>query len=363
MSVYTTRLFSAVTEISREEWDSVWPADTESYDFYRCQEEAGIENFNFFYLGLYAGNKLVLLAPLFTAPFNMGLAMNDTWRQCLERIQKYWPRFLVFKTLFSGAPTSERNVVGIAEAHRRDPALFAALDAALLDLAHHHNVSMVTFKDLIDDDLETLSPMKRLGWFQDDSMATTIVDTPYTNMDDYFATLGPKTRKEMRRKLRHVADRLEIETTKDISNVIDDVYRLYRAVHDNGIMSFEVLTPAYFLNFCRYMPDNTVYFLYWLKDEAGNGRRLVGMDLCFHFGDRLLSKYTGMDYTVSRDLNLYFVGILSNLEWGIKNGMKSCVLGGGSYEAKKHMGARLIPLRTLTKIVNPFINWFPNRFS
>ena len=62
----------------------------------------------------------------------------------------------------------------------------------------------------------------------------------------------------------------------DISAVVDDVYRLYKGVHDQGVMSFEVLTPAYFLNFCRYMPDNTVYFLYWTKGTADKGRRLVG---------------------------------------------------------------------------------------
>jgi hypothetical protein len=77
----------------------------------------------------------------------------------------------------------------------------------------------------------------------------------------------------------------------------------------------------------------------------------------------LLAKYTGMDYSVSRDLNLYFIGLLSNIEWCIRHGKKSCVLGPGSYAVKQQMGARLVPLRTLTKIVNPVINWFPNRFA
>ena len=363
MSDLQARCVRSIREIPREHWDSLWPPQAEGYDFYRCQEEAGIADFEFFYLGLYAGDQPVLWAPLFTAPFNMGLAMNDAWRARLQSLQRHWSRFLVVKTLFCGSPTSERNVVGVAEAYRCDPTLFAALDRALLDLARLHRVFMVVFKDQVEADAEMLSPLKRLGWFEGDSMDTTILDTPYTSMDEYFAQLGSRTRKELRRKLRQAAGQLDVETVSDISTVVDDVYRLYRGVHDQGVMSFEVLTPKFFLNFCRYMPDNTLFFLYWTKGDVGGGRRLVGMDFCLHFEDRMLAKYTGMDYSVSRDLNIYFIGLMSNIEWCIRHGKKSCLLGPGSYEVKKQMGARLIPLRTLTKIVNPVINWFPNRFA
>jgi len=364
MAELQARCLRSIGEIPREHWDDLWPPQVEGYDFYRCQEEAGIADFEFFYLGLYADDRPVLLAPLFTAPFNMGLAMSDAWRARLEKLQRRSRRLLVFKTLFCGSPTSERNVVGMAEAYRDDPALFAALDRALLDLARQHGVFMVVFKDQLDADAAAFSPLKRLGWFGGDSMDTAILDTPYTSLDEYFAQLSWRTRKELRRKLRQAAAELDVETVTDISGVVDDVYRLYKGVHDQGMMSFEVLTPAYFLNFCRYMPDNTVFFLYWTKGDAGGGgRRLVGMDFCLHFEDRMLAKYTGMDYSVSRALNLYFVGLLSNIEWCIRHGKKSCLLGPGSYAVKQQLKARRVPLRTLTKLVNPVLNWFPSRFA
>jgi predicted N-acyltransferase len=363
MGALQARCLRSIREIPREQWEGLWPPQAEGYDFYLCQEEAGIADFEFFYLGLYAGDQPVLLAPLFTAPFNMGLAMNDAWRARLEKLQRRWAGLLVIKTLFCGSPTSEHNVVGVAEAYRDDPALFAALDRALLDLARRHRVFMVVFKDQHDADAARFSPLKQLGWFGGDSMDTAILDTPYSSMDEYFAQLGPRTRKELRRKLRQAAGELDVETVADISAVVDDVYRLYKGVHDRGIMSFEVLTPAFFLNFCRYMPDNTLFFLYWTKTDADGGRRLVGMDFCLHFEDRMLAKYTGMDYSVSRELNLYFIGLLSNIEWCIRNGKQRCMLGPGSYSVKQHLKARLAPLRTLTKIVNPLINWFPSRLA
>ena len=127
MAELQARCLRSIGEIPREHWDDLWPPQVEGYDFYRCQEEAGIADFEFFYLGLYADDRPVLLAPLFTAPFNMGLAMSDAWRARLEKLQRRSRRLLVFKTLFCGSPTSERNVVGMAEAYRDDPALFAAL--------------------------------------------------------------------------------------------------------------------------------------------------------------------------------------------------------------------------------------------
>lgn len=363
MAEFEARCLKSIREIPREQWDSLWPPLAEGYDFYRCQEEAGIADFDFFYLGLYVDGQPVLLAPLFTAPFNMGLAMNDAWRARLEKAQRHWKRLLVFKTLFCGSPTSERNVVGVAEAYRDDPALFAALDRALLGLAHQHGVFMLVFKDLFDADAATFSPLKRLGWFGGDSMDTAVLDTRYANLDEYFAQLSWRTRKELRRKLRQAADELDVETVSDISAVVDDVYRLYKGVHDQGVMSFEVLTPAFFLNFSRYMPEHTVFFLYWTKRDAAGGRRLVGMDFCLHYEDRMLAKYTGMDYSVSRDLNLYFIGLLSNIEWCIRHGKQSCTLGPGSYAVKQRLRAQRVPQRTLTKIVNPLFNWFPSHLA
>lgn len=362
MANLQARWLTSVLDIPRAQWDSLWPPQAEGYDFYRCQEEAGIENFEFFYLGLYAGDRPLLFAPMFTAPFNMGLAMDETWRARLEKVQARWPGFLVFKTLFCGSPTGECNVVGVADDFRQDPALYAALDRALMDMARQRRVFMVVFKDLLDADAARFAPMHRLGWFAGDSMDTAVLDTPFGSLDEYLAQLGPRTRKELRRKLRQSTQELEVETVTRIDGIVDEVYRLYKGVHDQGVMSFEVLTPTYFLNFCRHMPDNTVYFLYWAKGDA-QGRRLVGMDFCLHYEDRLLAKYTGMDYTVSRELNLYFIGLLSNIDWCIRHGKKRCLLGPGSYAVKQQMGARLVPLRTLTKLVNPLLNWFPNRFA
>lgn len=362
MGKLTHRCHASIRDIPRSHWDTLWPASAEGHGFYLAQEEAGIAGFDFCYLGLYDGDEPVLLAPLFRTRFNMGLAMDDTWRQRLTRLQRHMPWLLVFKTLFCGSPTSEKGVVAIHPSWRQRPEVFQAFDLALRELARDYGAFMIVFKDFMDEDLAALAAMKPLGWFVGDSLPTAALDLPFDSLDAYLGNLSTGTRKDMKRKLKKSGEAVQIEAVQHIDHCIDAAYALYRNVHDNGPMSFEVLTPAFFRNFSRHFPEHTVFFLYWLPTGDGQ-RRLVGFNFCLQFEDRLIDKYIGMDYAVSRELNLYFVSFLNNVRWCIDNGKQCYMLSQGGYEVKQQLGARLIPLRTMTRIVNPAINWFATRFA
>ncbi len=357
------RAYSSIRDIPRDDWDLVWPRLAEGHDFYRSQEEAGIEGFDFLYLALYAGGTLALVAPLFTAHFNMGLAMGDAGRRRLQKLQRFWPRLLVLKTLFCGSPTSEKGLLGIHPDFCHDAALWRAFDRALLEQAREHGAWMIVFKDFMDADLEALAPLEPLGYFAGDGLPAASLAIEFTSIDQYLERLSTGTRKDLRRKMKKTekSGALQIEAVSDIGPLIDEAFQLYMNVHNAGPMHFEVLTKAFFLNFNRYMPGQTVYFLYWMKD--GSGRRLVGLNLCLQFEDRLIDKYIGMDYAVARDLNLYFISFLSNVQWCIDHRKAHYMLSQGGYPVKIKLGAQLIPMRTMTKIINPVLNWIANRFA
>lgn len=362
MASLKARHFDSVEQIPRADWESVWPPLAEGYDFYRCQESAGIAGFDFFYLGLYDGDAPVLLAPLFGTRFNMGLAMDDRWRERLQTWQRHAPWLLVFNTLFCGSPTSEKGVVAVREDWQGRPELFTAFDRALREVAARRGAWMTVFKDFMDADLDALASMKALGWFTGDGLPTAALDLPYADFEAYLASLSTGTRKDMKRKLKKSGEAVRIEAVQDIEHCIAEAHRLYMNVHDNGPMSFEVLTREFFLAFSRSMREHAVFFLYWLPQPEG-GERLVGFNFCLQFEDRLIDKYIGMDYSVSRELNLYFVSFLNNVRWCIENGKRTYMLSQGGYEVKQQLGARLIPLHTMTRIRNPVINWFATRFA
>jgi Acetyltransferase (GNAT) domain len=343
----------------------VWPRLAEGYDFYLSQQESGMAGFEFLYLTLYYRDTPVLIAPMFTAQFNMGLAMDDVGRRRLQKIQRIWRGLLVVKTLFCGSPISEKGIVGIHPDYRADSGLLETFDRALVELARYHRARMVVFKDFMDSDLEPLSPLRSMGWFRGDGLPAACLPVRFSSLDEYLAQLGYATRKDLRRKLRKAeqSGHLEIQAVSDINAFIDDAYRLYLNVHSASDMHFELLTKQLFLNFTRFMPANTVFFLYWTKDPSRHARKLVGLNFCLQFEDRLIDKYIGMDYSVSRDLNLYFVSFLYNVQWCLDNQKTNYMLSQGGYPVKIRLGAQLIPMRTMTKIVNPFMNWFANRFA
>lgn len=360
-----SRIHSSILDIPRAQWDSLWPALAEGYDFYLAQQEAGLEGFEFLYLTVHAADTLVLVAPLFLAHFDMGLAMDDGPRRWLNKAQRFWPRFLVLKSLFCGSPVSEKGLVGIHADQRGDAQLLQVFSDALCALARQRGAWMMVFKDFMDPDLQALAALRGLGWFQGDSLPTASLSINFATMDEYLGQLGYGTRKDLRRKLRKTdkAGGLEIEAVTDISHCIDQAYRLYLQVHDANEMHFETLTRPFFLNFTRCMPAQTVFFLYWQAAADGGERRLVGFNFCLQHGDRLVDKYIGMDYAVSRDLNLYFVSFLYNVQWCLDHGKTLYMLSQGGYPVKLQLGAQLIPLRTLTRMRNPLLNWIANRFA
>ena len=365
MAPLQCRIHSTILDIPRAQWDSVWPASTEAYDFYLAQQQAGLEGFDFLYLTLHAVDTLVLVAPLFVAHFDMGLALDDGGRRWLARAQRIWPQFLVLKTLFCGSPVSEKGLVGIHPDHSGDAAWLQAFSDALRGLARQRGAWMLVFKDFMDADLQALAPLRARGWFQGDSLPTASLAINFPDMDGYLGQLGYGTRKDLRRKLRKTdkAGGLEIEAVSDIGPHVDAAFALYLQVHDANTLHFETLTRAFFLNFTRHMHGQTVFFLYWQKATDGAARRLVGFNFCLQHADRLVDKYIGMDYAVSRELNLYFVSFLYNVQWCLDHGKTLYMLSQGGYPVKLQLGAQLIPLRTLTRLRNPLFNWFANRFA
>lgn len=365
MAPLQCRTHTTLTDIPRAQWDSLWPPDTEGYDFYAAQQDAGLDGFEFLYLTIHAGDTLVLVAPLFVARFDMGLAMDDRGRHWLSRARRVWPGLLVWQTLFCGSPVSEKGLVAIHPAHAGSAQLLQAFSKALRGLARQHRARMTVFKDFMDTDLPALAPLRGLGWFAGDSLPTAKLDIAFATLDDYLASLGYGTRKDLRRKQRKT-DKLggvQIEAVSDIGPFVDEAYRLYRQVHDANALHFETLTRAFFVNFTRHLPGQTVFFLYWHTPPGTGQRQLVGFNFCLQHADRLVDKYIGMDYAVSRDLNLYFVSFLHNVQWCLDHGKSCYMLSQGGYPVKIQMGAQLIPLRTLTRLRNPVLNWFANRFA
>lgn len=356
MSNYSHTLFSSIVDIPRQQWDSVWTYPAEGYNFYLSQEKSNISGFVFSYLVIQDGDTVVLIAPVFIADFNFDLALDGLAQSAVRQVQRLWPRFLVVKTLFCGALTSDKAVIAIHPEHRGRADLFAALDCALLAKARAHGLDMITLKDILTTDAQQLAPLLSLGYSKSEGLPMTTLPITFEGVEDYLAKLSSKTRKNLHRKMKE-AQKLGGVTTEEVTEIesfIDEIYALYLNTQQRSNLKFGVLTKDYFLNQVKYLPDQAIYFLYWIKQ--GDARRLIGFNLCLNREDELIDKFIGMDYDYAKKFNLYFVSMLENIKWCIRNQKKFYVLNQGGYDVKARLGATMLPMVHLSKVVNSFIN-------
>ena len=159
---------------------------------------------------------------------------------------------------------------------------------------------------------------------------------PFRSLDEYLASLGPATRKDLRRKLRARSD-IRVEWRSDIDDLVDSIMALYRATLSQAEHRFEELTPEYFRGVLRELRGRALCSTYWL------GQKLIGFNLVLRNRRRLLDKFFGMDHALGRAHNLYYLSWMENVRYCIEHGLLHYQSGQGLERDKARLGSRLAP--------------------
>ena len=145
----------------------------------------------------------------------------------------------------------------------------------------------------------------------------------------------------MRRKMRSI-DELDVirRSTGDpcFSDpaTVDRYVALYRSVFAQSETQFDLLSRDFFAATLRDASSGGVVFEY---RSRGGDAQLVGWNLCFVVGGKLVDKYIGFAYPAARDLNLYFVSWIVNLEFAVQAGLSHYIAGWSDPEVKAQLGA------------------------
>jgi predicted N-acyltransferase len=350
--VLSHSIVPSITQIKPDEWCRLFGELSEDYDSFLTLESSGLEGFGFCYALVYAGNRLELIAPLFWSNLDLGIGVEGVALRVLRIVRKIFPRFLVERTLFCGAPFAENGAIGLAADSGNKPALLAELIRAMELLCRKKALTFIMFKDFPASALEVLAPLARLGFLKGDSFPNVVLPLPYGTMDEYLASLSHGTRKELRRKVRKaLSDGLvQVRVVDQVEDIIESLYKLYINTYNAGTVHFEKLTPGYFIEVGRTQRGQAKFFLYYV-----NGR-LACFNLCFRHADRLIDKFIGMDYSNSRQYNIYFYSWYHNVQWCIQNGIRYYQVGQTDHDAKVHLGGKLVPLYFYAKHSNRLLN-------
>jgi predicted N-acyltransferase len=302
--------------------------------------------------------------PLFITDFDVLTTADESLRAWVARLPMQWfiKRLLTFRTCFVGTTVSEYALFN----RQSDPGTVAG------DWVHRHGrrCPLLVVKDLaIDSPLTSAAERAWTRRFMDAAMdrgyliiegqALAYVPIDFRSIDEYLGRLSHSRRKNLRRKLKS-RDRLQLEAlpTGDAfagDATVDAYYDLFENVYAQSDVQFDRLSRDFFAATLR--EPGGVVFTY--RHEG----QLIGWNLCYEHGGKLVDKYVGFAYPAAREHDLYFVSWFVNLEYALARGLSHYVAGWTDPAVKASLGARFHFTRHAVYIRNPWLRAVAGRFT
>ncbi len=306
-------------------------------------------------------------AAAFVAPFDLLTTAEDDLRRRVAAMPGYrrWSRLLRWRTRFVGTTVSEyaplpREVApaelarGLRQAYGREHALLIvkdiATDSPLLDAAD--NAYTRDFAAACAAQGFVLLEGQALAW----------VPIDFDSGEEYLSRLSSGRRKDIRRKLRSRAgldiERVPLGDARFFDEAVLAEYQaLYRNVYAQSEIHFDELSPAFFRDVLQEGASGGVVFVY---RHAGV---MIGWNLCYEHGGKLIDKYVGFAYPQAREHNLYFVSWMHNLEYARERGLSHYVAGWTDPQIKSYLGAQMTFTRHAVYARNPLLRWLLRRIG
>lgn len=344
----------SIRMLDREGWNACFRDEVETYDYLLAVEEAGIKGFDWRYVVLREGDDIVAAMSAFVCRYALETTLEaGRIRRTVERIRGLFSNFLTLRLACLGSPCTENGAIGfhprISEARR--PALFAQLLDSFEMHAKAEGCSLTALKDLakpVPSRLERV--LAASGYAEIGGMPTAWLDINFDTVEEYFTTLSPGTRKDMRRKLRG-REKVRVEYRADFGELLARVMQLYLETRERSEWQFEELTPAYFQGILKAMPGHSFCTMYFVDDE------LLAANLMVHDEDRLIDKFFCMDAEKGRPYNLYYLSWFTNLEYCLSHGIGRYQSGQAYYRNKVRLGSSLTANAMYFRHSNPVLQF------
>lgn len=342
---------NTINIIPEETWAALCGQELEGYGYHKALEESHLDNFRFWYLVGSRGGKIVAIIPFFTMTLSYTDIIQGPIKKVLRMIQKICGKIFVSRLLFVGTLAGEKFYYGIDKNEPFEETFNAAMEK-LTFFKRIESILAVVFHNVSQEQEQLKQYCIKKSLVTMETLPSTQLHIKAKSLEEYIATLGPSTRKDVRRKLRksETLATLTTEVREDISDIIDDVYALYSNNLTGSDISFESFTKEFFLGVSRYMRGVAKFFI--TRDKE----KIVSFNLCFVKEDLCIDKYIGFDNAVAHKYHLYYTTFCHNIAWCIAHGISYYQPGQTDYEPKIRLGARLLPLFMYITTFNPYLD-------
>ncbi|WP_080491224.1 peptidogalycan biosysnthesis protein [Serratia marcescens] len=302
--------------------------------------------------------------------FHLLTTMEDKARARIQRLPLYarWAKWLSINTAFVGTTVSEYVPFSAVLLPEYFIELLQQQISPLCKITIIKDIpqSSPLLSEMENDyaDAVIKSAVKQ-GYIVVEGQALAYVPVDFDSIESYLAQLSYSRRKNLRRKLKSRNDVIvTVIPTGRFYNEIDErvtreYYDLYEEVYSQSEIHFDHLTYDFICQLLRDNNSNGIVFEYRRRSD----NLLIGWNLCYAFRGNLIDKYIGLRYPHARELNLYFLSWIVNLEYALQHGLKHYIAGWTDPEVKASLGAKFTFTRHAVYIRSPLLRTLIRRFS
>ncbi|MEI7575090.1 MAG: GNAT family N-acetyltransferase [Methylotenera sp.] len=334
-------------------WQRLLPNSLEGYRYHMAFELANVEGFKVGYISIAKSGSVICIAPIFITDYSLDSTVQGPTKIFTRQLSRLMPKLMNVRLLCVGSPVTDSAQIGFFRDQPLNAEIIKLLNEKLEDVAEREGAKVIAFKDLIAEDARLLEPLLAThGYACVDNMPVAKNNINFKDLNDYLATLSYSTRKNLRRKIKQF-DLLRIEEHDGLPPHMEQLYQLYLNCFNRSELQFEKLTLEFFESLAGLMPNQCRFVLYYRQEK------LIGFNCLLYGNGVLMDKYIGMDYSHSKQINLYSLSWLYNIQMCIRDGFHTFQSGQAAYKTKLSLGAKLeqtyVFFKHRNRVINPIL--------
>jgi hypothetical protein len=310
------------------EWINLSKQRRKDRRFYELVEDT-IPGFEYYYFVLRNSETEIIQAiqPFTVSVIDTSLGLCPRLQRWVKRIRYIYPWFLRFKALIVGCILEEGHLDG------NGYLTSTCLADNITDFAVKFECSLILFKSFGKQHRQIMTPLTQKGFTRVPCGPMAFLKLNFKTFEEYMKMLSRNMRSKLRRKFKESEKigKLEMQIVTDITPFIEQAYPLYEDVFNKSKFKFEKLTPEFFCELGKRMPERVKFFLWFLDGK------LVIFNVCTMYEKSFYSEFIGLDYKVAYDMHLYYVFIRDVMNWVLKHDFDTYHSGALNYEPKYHL--------------------------
>lgn len=353
---------NSIDEINKMDWDRIFYGNIlKSFDFFKAQCDANIENAQFMFLVVRSNNITVAIVPCFTYRLKLDVIASSSVKKFSSIIKKRFPNFLSVRIFGVGslASTCEQHIGIVAGLEINIyKSVCELISEQIKKKSKELKIKLVFVKEVPESQLSEIKQVLSNDYYFYDSLPTNIVPL-FPEVLPYPSGLRHKERYRYRNLTSKFLKNYYWEKVTNFSHLTKHFTQYYLATLFKSPSQFEILNEDFFKNINESFAHNS--YLLIAKDNNGVTH---SMGLIIEDENTLIPIYLGLNYENSeKELKLLHINSMFRvIEEAEKNNKQLVMLGQTSYYSKALCGALVQKLYLGFYSYNTVIQYFIRHF-